>query len=202
MHLPPFFTAFNTKSALIKSRLLPVKTSDNHYPLTCTNCKFINLPEYHFCTNCGYPVYPNKDNVAIYNLRLSRRKAIEKSCSVKILQARNAMYILAGIMVLGIFYLFSDEKQGVIKGVVMLVSGGIYAGLGKWSLTRPFTSLLIGLMIIITFSAISIWAEFSKRGAGFDTFYMIFIQGIFIYFLWQGVKAAFMADVLEEEFKI
>ncbi len=202
MHIPEYFTAFNTKAAIIKSRLFPLKTSHNNYPLTCLNCKFINSIEYHFCTNCGYPIHPNKDNLNIYNLRVNRRKAIEKSCAIKLVQSRNALYTLAGFLGLGIFYAFSDDNATYIKGIVMLFLCAMYAGLGRWSLAKPFTSFLIGLMILLTFAAITSWSEFIEKKSNSFAFYILFLQGIFIYYLWQGTKAAFHAEMLEEETKL
>lgn len=202
MHVPSYFTAFNTKAALLHSRLLPGKINQNKYPLTCGNCKFVNPIDHHFCINCGFPIFPNKDTLTIYSIRLKRRKAIELSCSVRILQARNALYILATLLMFGLFYIFSAGKESVIRGTVMLVLGVIYAGLGRWSVFKPFTSFLIGLMLMLTFAAISTWAQFYEKEATSYALYTIFIQVIFIYFLWQGVKGAFHADILEEETKL
>ena len=138
----------------------------------------------------------------IYNLRVTRRKAIEKSCSIKILQARNALYTLAGFLSLGIFYSFSKDNGTFLKGIVLLFLCAIYAGLGRWSRAKPFTSFLIGLMILLTFAAITTWSEFVEKIASSYDFYILFIQGIFIYYLWHGTKAAFHAELLEDETKL
>jgi hypothetical protein len=202
MHLPEFYKAFNTRVAVRQSRLLPVRTDTNSYPLTCGNCKFINKASNNFCTNCGYPIHPTKDRLALYNIRLQRRKNLLNNCMIKISQARNALYILAGLFTFGIFYLFSDWRETVIKGLVMVVLAVIYAGLGRWSLQKPFTSLLISLIIMLTFAAINTYAEFFSKTSSSGGLYMIVLQGVLIYFLLQGVKGAFHADILEEEFKL
>ncbi len=202
MYLPDFFKAFNTKAAVKKSKLLPVRTDENNYPVTCTNCKFVNQKSYAYCTNCGYPVHPNQDRVAIYNMRLQRRKTLLQTCLIKISQARNALYMVASLLTFGIFYLFSDFEQSVIRGVVMVTLAGIYAGLGRWSLQKPFTSLLISLIIMLTFTAINTYAEFFAKSSFSGGLYMLLFQAVLIYFLLQGVKGAFHADVLEDEFKI
>ena len=123
-------------------------------------------------------------------------------CQARTLMARNALYVLATILMLGVFYLFSGSRVTVIKGLVILLLGSIYAGLGWWSLSKPFTSLLIGLMILVTFAAIYFWAELSNGNQGYYLYYTLFIHSIFIYLLWQGTKAAFQSDMLEEESKI
>jgi hypothetical protein len=202
MKLPQFHAVFNTSAALHTNSLWPVKVDVNQLPVTCCNCSFINKANYNFCTNCGFPVHPNKDSLARYNERLIQRKNLQKNCYIKIARARNTLYILAAFCMLGIFYLFSDWKQSVIKGVVMVCLGVIYAGLGSWSVQKPFTSLLISLIIMLTFVVINTWAEFSSAFVTAAGIYMLIVQVILIYFLLQGVKGAFHADILEEEFKL
>lgn len=202
MQLSKTFPDFNTTAALQKSKLLPVTTQLNSYPLTCCNCSFVNRKDYNFCTNCGYPVHPDNDRLALYNFRLEKRKNMQRVCSVKIEHARNALYVLAACSMLGIFYVFSNVKQTVITGFVMVLLGILYAGLGRWSLHKPFTALLISLMIMLTFAAINTWIELSSMFTTAGGVYMLMIQMILIYFLLGGVKGAFHADILEEEFKL
>ncbi|MCW3114561.1 MAG: zinc ribbon protein [Segetibacter sp.] len=202
MQLPNISTAFNTPAALQKSKLLPVKIQLNDSPLTCCNCSFINRSDNNFCTNCGYPIYPNQDRLAIYNFRLQKRKNVQRLCFLRIEHARNALYVLAAFSMLGIFYIFSDIKQRAMTGFVMVLLGFIYAGLGRWSLQKPFTALLISLIIMLTFAAINTWAEFTSTFTTASGVYLLMVQIILIYFLLQGVKGAFHADILEEEFKL
>lgn len=112
------------------------------------------------------------------------------------------MYVLAAFSMLGIFYVFSDIRQKAMTGFVMVVLGLIYAGLGRWSLRKPFTALLISLIIMLSFVAINTWAELSSVFTSASGAYLLIIQIILIYFLLQGVKGAFDADLLEEEFKL
>jgi hypothetical protein len=84
----------------------------------------------------------------------------------------------------------------------MLLLAAIYITLGRWTLTRPFTALLISLLLMLTFIAINAWAELSSMFATPAGIYLLVIQIALTYFLVQGVKAAFHADILEEEFKL
>ncbi len=202
MQLQNSLLAYNTNAAFKKSCLLPVITHNTQLPLCCSNCSFINHPHYNFCTNCGYPVHPDKDRLALYNLRMEERKKHQKKCSVKIEHARNALYVLAACCMFGVFYVFSDMRQSVITGLVMIVLGAIYAGLGRWSLQKPFTSLLISLIIMLTFAAINTLTGFSSAFTTAGGVYMLLVQIVLIYFLLRGVKGAFHADILEEEFKV
>lgn len=202
MQIVNSFSTYSATIALQKSKLLPVTAQVNGCPITCRNCSFVNGKEYNFCTNCGYPVRPDEEQLAIYNHRLEQRKKMQRNCWVKVEHARNALYVLAACSMLGVFYVFSDVKQTVITGFVMVMLGIIYAGLGRWSLQKPFTALLISLIIMLTFAAINTWAEVSSLVASASGFYMLIIQMILIYFLLRGVKGAFHADILEEEFKM
>ncbi|MGI8636617.1 MAG: hypothetical protein ACR2KZ_14565 [Segetibacter sp.] len=202
MQLDHFLIRAGAGTALEKSWLLPVRIQENQYPLACNNCRFINPTEYHFCTNCGYPVHPNPDSIALYNGRLQKRKRLQKICTVRVEYARNALYVISAFSMLGIFYMFSPVRQKEMTGFVMVVLGIIYAALGRWSLQKPFTALLISLIFMLTFTAINTWAEVSSRFSTIGSIYILIIQIILIHFLLQGVKGAFHADVLEEEFKL
>ncbi|MCW3081379.1 MAG: zinc ribbon protein [Segetibacter sp.] len=202
MQLANFSSAFDASAALQKCKLLPVRTQIKGYPLTCRNCSFINHNHYNFCTNCGYPIYPNQDRLAIYNFRLQKRKDLQRLCFLKVEHARNALYVLAAFSMLGIFYVFSDIRHKAITGFVMVLLGFIYAGLGRWSLQKPFTALLISLIVMLSFTAINTWAELSSSFTSASGVYLLIVQIILIHFLLRGVKGAFHADILEEEFKL
>jgi hypothetical protein len=195
-------TKVNAVAALEKSWLLPVRTRVNNFPLACSNCHFINHKDNNFCTNCGYPICANPERIALYNARLRKRRNLQKICTVKVEHARNALYVISAFSMLGIFYVFSDIKQKAMSGFVMVVLGIIYAALGRWSVQKPFTSLLISLIFMLTFTAINTWAEISSRFSTVGSIYILIIQIILIHFLLQGVKGAFHAEVLEEEFKL
>jgi hypothetical protein len=202
MEMPGFFINTSLQTAVKKSRLLPFLTVNTLLPVSCLNCRFINKAHYTFCTNCGFPTQPNHDNIALYNHRLNERKLLQKHCLIKISQARNALYIVAAVFMFGIFYLFSGWKETVIRGLIMVTLGVIYWGLGRWSHQKPFTSLLISLLIMLTFAAVNTWSELVSKFSPGGGLYMLFLQMILIYFLLQGVKGAFHADILEEEFKL
>lgn len=188
--------------AIHNSRLLPAKTSDNQHPVTCSKCNFINRTTNNFCTNCGYPVHPNYERLTLYNERLQERKDLQNYCRIKISRARNTLYLLAAFWALGLTYSFSSRRDSLIRNFVMLLLAAIYMILGWWTLKRPFTALLISLLLMLTFIAINAWAEFTSMFVTSAGIYLLVIQIVLTYFLVHGVKAAFHADILEEEFKL
>ncbi|WP_297821141.1 hypothetical protein [Segetibacter sp.] len=133
---------------------------------------------------------------------MQKRKDLQRLCFLKVEHARNALYVLAAFSMLGIFYVFSDIRHKAITGFVMVLLGFIYAGLGRWSLQKPFTALLISLIVMLSFTAINTWAELSSSFTSASGVYLLIVQIILIHFLLRGVKGAFHADILEEEFKL
>jgi hypothetical protein len=202
MQLPASLPAFNTDAALRLRETLPLVSRSQVGLVCCCKCSFVNQKEYRFCTNCGYPVYSDPESVTRYQHRMESRKNLQRHCCIKIEQARNALYVVAAFSMIGIFYVFSEARQTVITGFVMVLLAMIYAGLARWSVTKPFTALLISLIIMLTFTLINTWAELSSRASTASGFYLFLIQMILIYFLLQGVKCAFRADILQEEFKV
>lgn len=196
------FKTIKTGTAINNSGLLPFRTNLNQHPVTCANCNFINRTTNNFCTNCGYPIHPNQAQLALYNKRLQQRKDLQSYCRAKISYARNTLYLLAIFCAIGVTYSFSSRRDSLIRSFVMLLLAAIYITLGRWTLTRPFTALLISLLLMLTFIAINAWAELSSMFATATGMYLLVIQIVLTYFLVQGVKAAFHADILEEEFKL
>src|SRR5690349_23278451 len=131
--------AFNTPAAIKRSRLLPFKFAKSLLS-TCNNCNFVNLTSHNYCTNCGYPLLANKDQLTLYNYRLKLRKDMLKKAEQTVQFARNTLYIIAILCVLGAVFVFADIG-GMLTAVVLLVVAALFAGLGRWSLVKPFTAL-------------------------------------------------------------
>ena len=200
--MPAPLPAFNLDAALRQAKALPAVSRVKVRLICCSHCSFVNQTEYKFCTNCGYPIYPDTDNLRRYEVRIETRKKVQRTCWIKIEQARNALYVVTAFSMLGVFYVFSDARQTEITGLIMVLLGIIYGSLARWSVTKPFTALLISLIIMLTFTLINTWAELSSRDSTATSVYLFLIQMILIYFLLQGVKGAFRAEILEEEFKV
>jgi hypothetical protein len=193
-------TAFlNDSSALLKSRLLPVTTTNCQAPVSCSKCMYVNRVTNNYCTNCGFPIIPDENCLSIYNKRLQQQLDFKSNCNLKISYARNTLYVLAACCAFGLTYFATGRREGVAKGMIMLTLSGLYLVLGRWTLKRPFTSLLISMLIMLTFIAITAWAEITTLYITSSGFYTIIIEVVLTYFIVRGVNAAFQADILEEE---
>ena len=71
--------------------------------------------------------------------------------------ARITLYIIAAISLLGLF-LFKDTESSSQKNFLIgfiIVLAGAYAFLGYWSTKKPFTAILIGLILFILMQVLS-----------------------------------------------
>ncbi len=195
-------TPFNMAKALTNNRLLPFKATVLVNWTTCVNCNFLNLSSYHYCTCCGYPVQPNNDRVKLYTYRLQQRKELLQKLEMHIMYARNTLYILAAVCMMGVAYFFTDDRQNILRGFASLTVAAIFTGLGRWSLIKPFTALLISFLMVLTFIAINTWAQFMDLFTTTIGLYTLLIQIVCFLFLTRGLQAAYKADIMEEEFKI
>jgi hypothetical protein len=99
-------------------------------------------------------------------------------------------------------YAYTAMRRGTLTAIILLILAALFTGLAKWSNTRPFTSLLISFLILVTFIAINAWAGFMQLFTTSSGMYTLLAQAICFVFLMRGLQAAFRADVMEEEFKI
>ncbi len=182
-----------------RSRLLPFLFYQAGCPQTCHECGVVNQAENNYCTHCGYPVIAEADKIALYNFRQHKRGELLQDCEFIIGQARAVLYIMAAITFAGISYFFNNIAQNYLRAGVLLMISGIYFGLARWTLSRPFTALLISFLMLISFMAINTWAEFRRMFTTATGVYLLVVQLALFYFLFRGVKAAYQADILVEE---
>jgi len=187
--------------SLLKGFLLPISWYNAKAPFTCSDCGYVNHATYKYCTNCGYPAKPNAEQVAVYKFARYKRKRLIKDCYSTVAQARASLYIMSAISLLGIGYFLSGHKMHSPRAWVLLIASGLYFALARWSVSRPFPALLISFLMLISFMAVNAWAGYRKVFTSLVGFNLMAFQFIFFYFLFKGVKAAYQADILEEEFK-
>lgn len=68
----------------------------------------------------------------------------------EITKARNALFIIGGFYVLvGFAEAFLIDGHELLYGIIDWVIAGVFIGLGFWTNSRPFVSLLIGLIFYV-----------------------------------------------------
>lgn len=160
----------------------------------CENCKAENAPTVKFCTRCGFPINGTEEEKKIFYGRLKVKQISLEECQDKIRSARNTLYVLAGLMVLGgIAMYFLDKAQGLVLLVTYLILAAIFVGLGFWSLKKPFAAIISALVIYLTLQLIGAFADPKSLYQG------IIIKVFVIIFLFKGLKSAKDAEALQKE---
>jgi hypothetical protein len=195
-------TQYNNKKAVFIHSLRPVCNGLHQLPVTCAHCQFVNEAANEYCTNCGYPIHPNADKLLVYELRVKHRNDLLHECSKKIRYGRNALYTVSAMGTFGISFFFSPEQGMVIKGILMLLVGILMFTLARWSIHKPFTALLISFLMFLTTFVINAWSSMEELFTTATGVYGLAVQGVIMYFIFEGVKAAYQAEVLEEEYKL
>ena len=82
--------------------------------------------------------------------------------------ARTALYVVSGLLVLGgiIGTIWGQEELILDIWIEVVVMAGIFLVLGIWSTMKPFTALLIGLIIYVLYQLLYIILEPSNIAKG------------------------------------
>ena len=176
--------------------------TQHNNPVICNNCGYINHVAYKFCTNCGHPLQVTSERLAQYKFKIFKRKQQLKKCQKTIKQARNTLYTLASLILLGLGLIVPFYNQNFLRAFVLVLIAAIYFTLARWSVSKPFISFLIGFLMLLSFMAINTWAEFTRLFTSGTGVYLLMVQTVLCYFLYHGVRAAYEADQIEEAEKL
>src|SRR6266498_4143522 len=102
----------------------------------------------------------------------------------------------------GISFLFSDLDNRYLLVLASATFSGLFFLLARWSYSKPFTAIITGFIIVLTFSTISIFGEFVNAFTTVVGVYSILVTMILIYFLLRGVQGAYKVDLIKEEMEI
>ena len=168
---------------------------------TCSRCRYVNPGEYIFCTNCGHPL-KDESSHTLYQVRTKQRKELLKKSEKAVQSARVILYILAGFFIVGIAFLFGELENRFMLAFVFIAVSALFLLLARWSLSKPFTALIAAFIIVLTFSTISIFGEFTNAFTTVQGVYSIAISMVLIYFLLKGIQGAYKSDLIKEEMEI
>jgi len=192
----------NIAQAIRQRRLKPVIVKAAVHRTVCNRCRYVNPSAHSFCTNCGWPVRETQQLLSLYNLRAKHRKDLLNKCQQLIVTARVVLYIIGGLCLSGIGFLFSENNERYLLFALTIVMAALFVLLGRWSIRKPFTALLVSFVVVITFSTISVFGRLLQALTTTDGLYTIILSMIVTYFLLRGIQAAYRADLISEEFEI
>ena len=102
-------------------------------------------------------------------------------------KARNALFVTAALIFIG--ELVSAEISGIgitpILIGIALVEAGIFVGLGFWTKTKPYSAIIVGLIVFI-----SLWVLAMVVTGGRAAYSGIIIRIIIISYLARALKPA------------
>ena len=195
------FAIINSEKIKQVQKHLPHIKPGNTSGSCCTKCFYINEPGNNFCTNCGYPLHKG-ETLLLYQFRNKQRKELLRQSIYSVQVARVLLYIIAAFFTVGIGFLFGNLDNRFFLVFLMLASSALFFLIARWSLSRPFTALLTGFVIIVTFSTIAIFGEFTNTFTSVQGVYTIAVSALISYFLLRGVRGAYKADLINEEMHI
>lgn len=194
---------FNMQHAIKLHRLQPQLSEHTAAILLCATCHYANHSEYFFCTNCGHPLHDDDKKNLLHNMRIKQRKDLLAKCEKVVHVSRVVLYIMmATCIAAAIGYLLGSRENSYIYALVSMLSATLYFLLARWSYKNPFTALLTGFVIVMTFSTITVFGKFFKAFSTVQGMYGLIVCLIIIYFLLRGVQSAYKADLIKEEMQI
>jgi hypothetical protein len=102
-------------------------------------------------------------------------------------KARNALFVAAFLVLLGeiISFALSGLPFTPLVGVIIAVEVGLFIGLAFWTKTKPYTAIIIGIILMVAYWGLAIWAN------GTDAAYKgVVVRVIIIVILVKALKPA------------
>ena len=167
----------------------------NTETLTCSQCAQVLNPRGVYCTNCGFPEGGSDDERRSFLLRVSSRKRLLTDAQRKIKNAKIALIVIGAFyMLVALLYVFAyDDAATAIANAFV---GILYFILVVWCERQPFTSILTGFVIYISFIIISVIIDPVTLVQG------ILIKIIIVAALIRGIYSAREARRLMKELEV
>jgi membrane-associated HD superfamily phosphohydrolase len=194
-------TAFNIKEIIKVHHLRPQATHPNIFHCICSRCRYVNFVSNNFCINCGDPI-KEEGTATLYHVRTKQRRELLKKTEKDVRTARVVLYVLSIFFFLGILFLFGNHDNRYLLSLVSVTFSGLFFLLARWSYSKPFIAIVTGFIIILAFSAVSIFGQFVNAFTTVIGVYSIFTSMILIYFLLRGVQGAYKADLIKGEMEV
>lgn len=118
--------------------------------IKCPTCKSAFEQQPDKCGNCGYPFSGTPDERAHFVAHhiLKKGKLSDTKDSIK--QARIILFIIAGFNIIVPIFSFANTQSGWIVMEISMLIGILFLIFGIMAKKKPFISLLIPLILLIT----------------------------------------------------
>jgi uncharacterized membrane protein YphA (DoxX/SURF4 family) len=101
-------------------------------------------------------------------------------------KARNSLFVVGALAFIGEMISLSGVPDGynaITVGVALLIAG-IFVALGFWTKTKPFTAIITGLIVLVLYWGLAIFADPQNIYRG------VLVRVVIIVYLAKGLKDA------------
>jgi hypothetical protein len=152
--------------------------------IVCENCSAQNDASLKFCPQCSFPLAGTQDEKREFHMHIGTQKRLLKESQQKINQARNIIFIAAGLtLVIGLIAGFGTD-EGFEVMIVSIVLCLIYLILAAWCNSNPFGAILTALILYVTIQLINAFFDPTTLFQG------IILKIIFIAGFVKGIRSA------------
>jgi hypothetical protein len=145
---------------------------------------------------CGFPINGTEVQKEIFYHQLEARKSGLKDLHQKMYNSRVTLWIIAGITFLfGLISYFMDSttEGALIMLILNVVISIVFLLIGSWAAERPFSALVLGLVLYVGLLLYWISEGQTRPAAG------IIGRIVIIGFLIKGISSAREAEELKKE---
>ena len=167
----------------------------------CTHCRYINRPDYSFCTNCGYPLH-DKLLIDEYYKKLTERNELLFKAENAVQVARVILYIMAFFLLTGILFIFSESSVKYLIAMLAIIMSALFFFLAFWSRSNPLSAMLTAVIILITFSAINIFDKLKESFTTTEGLIGMLLCLSLVFVVLKGVQGAYRVALMKQELRI
>lgn len=118
--------------------------------IKCPTCKTAFEQQPAKCENCGYPFSGTHDERAHFVAHHIMKKGKLSDTKDSIKQARIILFIIAGFNIIVPIFSYANAQSGWIVMEISMLIGILFLFFGIMAKKKPFVSLLIPLILLIT----------------------------------------------------
>ena len=116
----------------------------------CSNCNIELNKEAQFCPSCGFPEKGTDLEKSKFHAHAVLNKNKYFDADKKVKEARNTLYILAGIIFVFSLYETVYKTEDATLFTINFIISFSFMILGYWSIKKPLAALLSALFLYIT----------------------------------------------------
>lgn len=164
----------------------------------CRKCKYVNHIHNHFCTECGFPLH-NENLITDYYNRIHHLKDLKVEAQTSILITRVFLFCMGGFILTGATYMFIKFQQNTVIMIMAIILSALFFMLALWSKKNAFIALLTSFVVLMTFTAINIFAKFAETFTTLTGVMSMVVCLVLLFIVLKGVQAAYRISIIDEE---